>query len=94
MVRKLFGLHRGEKSLNVESSFSLNIKKKKTFEHTNSLDNILYITVTLTPLYSDNLQSSISTETPLLKIVPSAIQIAKKEIFTLANKVKGPSLLV
>ena len=94
MVRKLFGLHRGEISLN-ESSFLLDItKKKKTFEHTNSLDNILYITVTLTPLYSDNLQSSISTKTPLLKIVPSAIQIAKKEYFTLANKVKGPSLLV
>ena len=73
MVRKEFRLHGEEINLKVESSFSLNMTKKKqqTFEHNNSRDNILYITVTLTPLYNDNLPSLISTKTSLLKTVPS-----------------------
>ena len=54
-------------NLKHECSFSLNMAQK-TFEHNNSRDNILYVTVTLTSLYSDNLPSSISTKTPLLKI--------------------------
>ena len=74
MVTKVFRLHGEEINLKVESSFSLNMtKKKQTFEHNNSRDNILYITVTvtLTPLYNDNLPSLISTKTSLLKTVPS-----------------------
>ena len=67
MVRNLFGLYREETNLKAESSFS------KTFEHNNSRDNILSITVTLKPLYNNNIPSSISTKTPLLKpVVPSA----------------------
>ena len=72
MVRKLFRLYRKEINLKAGSSFSLNMTKK-TFKHNNSRDNILYITITLTRLYSDNLPSLISNKTPLLKIVPSAI---------------------
>ena len=70
---KLFTLYQEEINLKAESSFSLNVTKKEISEHNNSRDNILYITVTLTPFCSDNLPSSISTRTPLLKIVPSAI---------------------
>ena len=73
MVRKLFRLYRKEINLKVVSSLSLNMTKKETFEHNNSRENVLYLTVTLTRLYSDNLPSLISTKTPLLKIVPSAI---------------------
>ena len=73
MVRKLFRLYRKEINLKVESSFSLNMTKKETFENNNSRENVLYLTVTFTRLYSDNLPSLISTKTPLLKIAPSAI---------------------
>ena len=52
-------------NVKVESSFSLKMQKKKTFEHNNSRDNILSITITLKPLYSNNVPSSISTKTPL-----------------------------
>ena len=74
IIGKFCVLWSEEINLKVESSFLLNMtKKKKTFEHNKFRDNILYTRVHLTPLYSDDLPSLISTKTPLLKIAPSAI---------------------
>jgi len=54
IVRKLFRFHREEINLKVESKFLIKYDKTETLEHNNFRDSILYITVSLTPLYSDN----------------------------------------